>query len=243
MAKFGSSSIAVLLSQGVSLLPLKAKDISTEVESHQADTTGLGDAWPESTPTGMQKATLTVGEGYYDTDTAGLHDHLRTTQGTSRVVCYAFEGDTIGQPFVGHTGAFGAKYKVLAKVGDLTKAQVEYVITGQRDEGVILQSTATKTADWNTEGADSVDNGASSSNGGAAYLHVTAFSGFSGFVAKVRHSADDVTYADLATFANVTAAPAAERVTVAGTVNRHLAVDGNVTGTGSITCWLGFARG
>jgi hypothetical protein len=243
MAKFGSASINLLLAQGVNLLPLKAKDISTDVESHQADTTGLGDAWPEATPVGLQKATLAIGEAFYDTATAGLHDHLRTTQGTPRVVCYAFEGDLIGQPFVGHVGAFGATYKVLGKVGDLTKAHVGYIATGQRDEGVILQSLATKTADWHTEGADSVDHGASSANGGAGYLHVTAFSGFSSFTATVRHSADDVTYATLVAFSPVTSAPSAQRVTVAGTVNRHLALNGDVTGSGSLTVWAGFARG
>jgi hypothetical protein len=34
----------------------------------------------------------------------------------------------------------------------------------------------------------------------------------------------------------------AQRVAVAGTVNRHLAIDGNVTGSGSVTVWCGFAR-
>ncbi len=85
---------------------------------------------------------------------------------------------------------------------------------------------------------------ANSLNGGAGYQQITAFSGFSGFVGKVRHSTDDVTYADLATFANVTSAPAKERVVVAPgtTVHRYLAFDGNVTGAGSITAFGGFSR-
>jgi len=80
-------------------------------------------------------------------------------------------------------------------------------------------------------------------NGGAGYLEVSDFSGFSGFVGKIRSSPDDVTYADLITFANVTAAPAAQRVTVAGTVDRYLSFNGDVTGTGSITPFVGFSRG
>lgn len=79
-------------------------------------------------------------------------------------------------------------------------------------------------------------------NGGAGYQQVSAFSGFTGFIGKIRSSADDVTYADLITFTNVTAAPAAERKTVAGTVDRYLCFDGDVTGTGSITPFAGFAR-
>jgi hypothetical protein len=79
-------------------------------------------------------------------------------------------------------------------------------------------------------------------NGGAGYQQVSAFSGFTGFIGKIRSSADDVTYADLITFTNVTAAPAAERKTVTGTVDRYLCFDGDVTGAGSITPFAGFAR-
>ncbi len=71
---------------------------------------------------------------------------------------------------------------------------------------------------------------------------MTACSGFTNFVAKIRDSADDTTYADLITFADNVTAPFGERATVTGTVDRYLSVDGNVTGSGSITAWVGFAR-
>jgi hypothetical protein len=83
---------------------------------------------------------------------------------------------------------------------------------------------------------------ASTINGGAAYLAVSDYSGFTNVVVKVRSSADDTTYADLITFSTVTAAPFAERQTVAGTVDRYLCVTGTVTGSGSITPFVGFAR-
>lgn len=81
-----------------------------------------------------------------------------------------------------------------------------------------------------------------SSNGGVGYQSVTDLTGFTGFVGKIRDSADDTTYADLITFANVTAAPAAERATVSGVVDRYLSFDGNVTGSGSIKPFVGFKR-
>lgn len=83
---------------------------------------------------------------------------------------------------------------------------------------------------------------ASTVAGGAGYLQVTAASGFTNFVGKIRDSADDLTYSDLVTFADNVAAPFAERVEVAGTVDRYLAFDGNVTGSGSITAFAGFSR-
>jgi hypothetical protein len=78
--------------------------------------------------------------------------------------------------------------------------------------------------------------------GGAGYQHVIDFTGFTGFVGTIRDSADDITYADLLSFADVTSAPAKERKTVAGTVDRYLAYKGDVTGTGSITVFCGFSR-
>lgn len=79
-------------------------------------------------------------------------------------------------------------------------------------------------------------------NGGAGYQQVVDFSGFTGYVGKLRHSADESTYADLVTFTNVTTAHKAERVAAAGTVNRYLVHDGDATGTGSLSVLSGFCR-
>lgn len=86
---------------------------------------------------------------------------------------------------------------------------------------------------------------ANSVNGGAGYQLVPALAGFTGFVGKIRDSADDITYGDLLTFTNVTASPAAERLTnVADTVvDRYLCYTGTVTGAGSITAPAAFSRG
>lgn len=322
MALYGSSQVGFLLVSGRSLLPAKPQGLSESVEALQEDTSGLGDAWGEVTPTGMKRAELSQDGAFYNEGTNSAHETLKDAQTTSRVVCLGVEGNTIGKRFIGYAGAYAHKYDVLAKVGGLTKANVEYTISGNRDEGIILQSLTAKTADWNTEGADSFDyttdpaqrvipitsnsqanptvittpvphgltsgdivliagnsgsspaiNGervatvittttfsvpvntsagtggtggtivkANSTGGGIGFQQITDFSGFTGYVGKVRDSADDTTYADLVTFANVTSAPSAEAVTVSGTVDRYLACDGNVTGSGSLTVFIGFAR-
>lgn len=322
MAFYGSSNIGFFLVSGYSMLAAKLQGISESVEAMLEDTSGLGDTWAEFTPTGMKRAELSQDGAFYDAGANSAHAALSASQTTSRVICLSIEGNTIGKRFVGYSGAYGHKYEPLAKVGGLTKANVEYTVSGNRDEGIILQDLTAKTADWNTESADNTDytldpaqrvipitsntqanptvittpvphgltsgdivliagnsgssptiNGertvtvistttfsvpvntsagsggtggtivrANSTGGGIGFQQVTAFSGFTGFVGKVRDSADDSTYADLVTFANVTSAPAAEAVTVAGTVDRYLAVDGNVSGTGSLTVFIGFAR-
>lgn len=79
-------------------------------------------------------------------------------------------------------------------------------------------------------------------NGGVGYQEVTQCAGFTNFVGKIRDSADDSTYADLLSFADNVSDPYAERVTVAGTVDRYLSYDGNVTGTGTINVFAMFSR-
>jgi hypothetical protein len=241
MANYGSGSVGAILVGGYDLLA-ETTDVSpVTVESIMEETTCLGDTWFEQTPVGVRRGYFTQ-NGFYDDAAAKLNAITVDLQTTSRVVCLLHEGNTIGKRFVGMAGAYSQKYDRILERAKLHKANVQYSVSGQVEQGVILQEFEAKTADWNTEGADSFDGTASSADGGAGYQQVGAFTGFTGFVGKVRHSADDVTYADLITFTNVTAARQAERVTVSGTVNRYLAFDGNVTGSGSLDIFAGFVR-
>lgn len=115
-------------------------------------------------------------------------------------------------------------------------------INGERAVTVITDYTFSVPVNVTTGGTGGSFVRANSSGGGAGYQEVTALSGFTGFVGKIRDSADDTTYADLVEFANVTAAPDGQRVTVAGVVDRYLCFDGNVTGSGSIDVCAGFSR-
>jgi len=116
-------------------------------------------------------------------------------------------------------------------------------INGQRTVTVTGARTFTVPVNVTVAGTGGTFVRANSSGGAIGYQQIKAMAGLTGFVGKIRDSADDVTYADLLTFANVTAAPAAERATVAGVVDRYLSYDGNVTGTGSITPFAGLVRG
>lgn len=331
MAKYGSGSFGFFLINGYNLLPSKLQGASWKREAPTENASGLGDTAELPTPTGHTKYTLTQSGAFFDDVTNGAHSLLAAgATGTSRVVCFAVAGNTMGAPFVGCLGALTVSYEVIPQNGQLTKANAEYQVTGHAYAGQIVQPWDTKTADWNTKslgttvdystdpsqvvipissaskaatcvvttsvahglttgqvvlisgntlsgpsinaqatvtvtstttftiavntsGSSGAGTGGSlvrcsTVNGGFAFQQVSAFSGFTGFVGKVRHSADDTTYADLATFADVTSAPgssAAEAVTVAAgtTVHRYLSYDGNVTGSGSITVMAGFARG
>jgi hypothetical protein len=87
-------------------------------------------------------------------------------------------------------------------------------------------------------------------SGGVGYQQVVQGSGFTAFVGKVRHSADNSTYADLITFADTTTNyHAKERKATATTttrVLRYLAHKGTVTGSVGATpfkVFAAFARG
>lgn len=244
MAKYGGANVGFLLVGGYSLLGSDVTElVGPDKEAVLEETTGLGAAWPTHAGTGLQKGAFGH-SGFYD-DTVGSVNEalLNGSQQAAHVVCVGMNGNTIGAKFVGLAGTLIGKYRRVVTRGQLHKAIADGTVSGAVEDGVILQHLTAKTVDWNTEGAESVDNTVSTSAGGSGYQQVPAFTGFTGFVGKIRHSADDATYADLLTFANVTAITNAQRVTVAGTVNRHLAFDGNVTGSGSIQVMAGFCRG
>jgi len=85
-----------------------------------------------------------------------------------------------------------------------------------------------------------LDNGADSTNGGHANLHVLVSSGGS-WSLKVQHSTDNSSWSDLITFTSTGAAVGAEHKTVSGTVNRYTRVLLTRT-SGSLTPVISFAR-
>jgi len=239
MAKASSANFAVLIVDGFSLLSAKVQGFSHEIEVELEPSEGLGDSWREHTPTGMRKATIEQSGAFFETTAGSIHTAMAGLPATERLVSWAVAGNILGAGFMAVQGAFTSSFAVIASLGKLTKANVKYVVSGVLAEGVILQAHTVETVD----GANaSVDNGASSANGGTGVLSVSQLAGLTGCVFKIQHSPDDAAWADLISFTNVTTAPNAQRIDVTGTVDRYLRVDRNVAGTGSITALAGFSR-
>jgi len=320
--KVGSASFSVFLVDGSDLLPAKVKSVSHKITALNEATLGLGDSAEGKTPTGVSKIDLTQSGAFFDDATNGAHALLTPTSATavSRIVTFAYNGNTLGNPFVGISGAYGMSYEVIGQSAKLTKANVSYEVSGTLDRGVILQiqgaltttgngtsvdytldpsqrnipitsatkanpcvvtttvphglttgqkvliaantlagpsinsdlavtvvSTTTFSVAVNTTGSSGAGTGgsfvlSSSVNGGAGVQAISAYSGFTGVIGKIQHAPDDSTWADLLTFANVTTGPGAQRVTAAGTVDRYTRYVRTVSGAGSITPFVGFAR-
>jgi hypothetical protein len=116
-------------------------------------------------------------------------------------------------------------------------------INGEQTVTVISDTTFSVVVDATTHaGTGGQFVRTNSANGGVGYLMVTKMSGLTSATIKIRDSADDSTYADLITFTAVTSAPAKERKTVSGGIDRFCCVDGDVTGTGTITAIVALAR-
>lgn len=245
MTKYGSDQVACLLIGGYSLLGLTT-EIEESIEKLVEEDTPLGASWPTHSQVGLSKGTLAQ-KGFYDDAANASNDALVALSGSDRVLLYGLAGNVIGRKCRIIAGALQAKYNRLMSRGALHRANADYAIDGRVDEGVLLRALGSDTgASGNTQ-SSSVDNAASSANGGIGVLEVSALTlgGGTSVTFKVRHSVDNSTWADLIIFANVTAAPAAEAKTVAGTVNRYLAssyaFNGSPTGQ-SVTNAIAFAR-
>jgi hypothetical protein len=242
MARYGSADVGFLVANGLNILGTVTQ-IEDVREAIIEETTALGVPWESHAAVGVKRFDLSQ-QGFYD-DAANSSNAALVNPGASVVLAFAPAGNVAGRPFVGSPMVQVDYVRNLSR-GALHKANASYKSTGNHDEGVILHALGAETANGNTEGALSQDAGVLSSLGGAGYLEMTALTlgGFTNLAVKVRHSADDITYADLVTFTPRTAI-GGERIAVAGTVNRHLASSWAYTGAGAgntATFMVGFAR-
>lgn len=245
MGTHGSNDVGYVLIDGYDVRGYLTTITDTR-EAMIEETTVLGDANEQNAATGIRSFEMEQ-EGFFDDAAGAIHDALVDHTGVPGVVMLAYAGNVIGARFVGAAGPLQGKYSRIAKVGELHKAKAEYSANGASDEGILLHTLGAETSDGDTTAA-SHDDGASSADGAAVYLSVTALTldGASGVTISVQDSADDTVYTELAAFTTVAIAPAAERKAVAGTVNRYLAVAWDFTGSpgagASVTFTVGVAR-
>lgn len=212
--------------------------VSVSGEADTAETSTLGTT-AKTYIAGLRDATITA-DGFFSSEVGGSDERLAAQLGTSVVFTVVLSADAVGAHGYGMT-AIETSYEAGAEIGGATAVSMEGQSTVGQEAIRVLNALSAVTA---TGTGTSVDNLASTTSGFAAYLHVTAASGTTpNMVAKVQHSADNSTWADLATFTAVTAANAYQRVAGTGTVNRYLRAQYTITGTTpSFTFHLSAAR-
>lgn len=134
-------------------------------------------------------------------------------------------------------------YGVSSPVGDVVATSLDLQSTGGFFSGVIAINQAfTATG---VQGS-AIDNGASTTSGGGAFIIVTSVSGTSPTAdVKIQHSADNSTYADLITFTQATSATSEIKTIANGTtINRYIRVHNTIGGssTPTVNAIVGFGR-
>lgn len=215
-------------------------DVSVSRNLDTAETSAFGDD-AKTYVTGMQDGTLSL-SGMFDGAEGAVDDTLRATIGSASndVITIAPEGLTVGA--VAFSSAVKqTSYEVSSPIGDVVAVSLDVQADGGVDRALLLAADATVTATG--EGA-SQDGAASSSDGAAAYLNVTANTRDGASTFKVQGSADNLTWADLLTFTSVSASTTTgEKKMITGSVPRYLRASHTPGGSsGSITYTITFAR-
>jgi len=138
----------------------------------------------------------------------------------------ALDGGAVG----GAADSFEAFLQAMdqpAPVGDIVVSTLNLQAQGGVDEGVMLEDGVTSRVAPGD--GTSVDNSASSPDGGVGYLHVLEFTG-TDIDITVQDSPNDSTWADVVNFTQVTGV-GSERVEAAGTVDQYLQAEWSGTFT------------
>lgn len=209
-------------------------DVARTADVAESTTFGLGS---KSYITGNKDGTFSV-TGFFDATADGVLQPL--LGGADMVFVLGVDGvdATDGCSFAkGNINNYG----VSSAVGDIVATSLDIQADSGVYNGTVLEN-ATVTA---TGSGTARDNAVATGNGGGAFLIVQTASGTTPTIdAKITHSADNSTYADLVTFTQATSTTAEVKTVSAGTtVNRYLKVQYTVGGTTpSFAVIVGFGR-
>lgn len=150
---------------------------------------------------------------FWDTATDAAHDALKGASGAERIVTY-FRGTTVGNAAAGLVAKQVDYNQSRGQDGSLVATVQALAGSGSGLEWGV-QLTGGKDTHASATNGTSVDNGAATTTGAAAYLQV--FSLGSGTVSiDIEDSADDVTYASILSFTDATTRTAERIATAVG---------------------------
>lgn len=190
---------------------------------------------------GLKNLTFT-GEGLYDAGEDAIDTILSEVMDADEaILTYLPAGDALGNRGIGLEGDESG-YDIASPVDGLTTINVNVQSSIGADPVQVLHPLSAVSATANGTGVDQL---AASSNGGSAFLQVTAMDRTTGdetMVVKVQDSDDNAVFVDLITFTSPTE-PGAQFGTVTGTVERYVRAQHTLAGnTPSGTYSLTFSR-
>lgn len=241
MPNFRHGKVTTVLSDDVDLSTfLNSASASYAVDVPETTTFGSSD---RSYIVGHNEGTVSF-EGLFDGTASAVDEIFAASLGSAsdKVITVSTDSTAIGGRTI-LASAQSTSYEISSPLTDVVSVSAEATANGGLDSGVWLVCQTAVSATTNTT---SVDNAASTTNGGVAHLHVTANARTATTIIAVQHSSDNSTFADLAVFGTVAIAGLdSERLEVASgtTVNRYLRTRTTIaTGTGAITRSTAFSR-
>ncbi len=225
-------------------------DVSIAQENEVAETTAFGDT-NKSYLLGLRSGTLSM-SGMWSADTDGSDEELQALLGnaTTPLLTVREGAAAIGGSAV-IAQANETSYAITSPVADINTIVADFECTPNQVSnltfalaGGVQLTAGASIAHGSLGNLSSVDNSASSANGGAATLHIPANTVNGNTTIKVQHSANNSTWADLISFTVVGASTKTSEIkAVSGTVNRYLRATASTAGSsGSITFMIAFAR-
>lgn len=225
-------------------------DSSVSLENEVSETTAFGDA-NKTFITGLRAGTLSL-SGLWAADTDGSDEELQALLGnaTTPIITIREGSASIGSRAI-IAQANETSYAITSPVADVHTISAEFECTPNQVSnltfalaGGVQLTAGASIAHGSLGNLSSVDNGASSANGGAGTLHVPTNTVNGNTTIKIQHSANNSTWADLISFTVVgSTAKTSEIKAVSGTVNRYLRATASTAGSsGSITFMVAFAR-
>ena len=240
MPAFSHSQVVDLFWNGFDVTRAFRK-VDAERTQKTEDVTCFGDA-ARRIQVGLKDGKLSA-EGIFDNAAVGTPDsdtQLRLAlDAVEPPICFCPEGAAINNPVELIAGA-ETGYSIESPVDGITAVKAEAMASHGLERCLSLHDMVSENA--GTVNSASVDNGASSALGCVGVIQVTSVTAGSAAI-KIQHSTDNSVWVDLITFTSVAAAgaPAAQRIVVAGTVNRYLRAQAVVT-TGPATYHVAAGR-
>lgn len=210
-------------------LTVKMRDIKASLTYDELAEDGYSE--DHSTLKGQANSVINL-DGYFGRETVSTHQALKDLSDSGIIVSAGFgENAAVAQGDIAISlKSQQINYEIVPALSDVIAVAAQMNAKGIPLEfGIILADQEGVSANGNT---NSVDDGASSSNGAVGYLHLTGVSAGDTITVKIQDSADDAAWADLITFTLDGSAIGAERVAVSGNVDRYVRALWTVTGTG-----------
>lgn len=209
------------------------REVTSSAEVEVAETTAFdaGTKPHKSYITGFSDGTLSL-SGMFDGTADAIDEEINARLGQEDTVLFSVapKGFAVGNRAFLAQGRM-TSYEVTSPVSDIVGVTMEaQADLGLRGAYALHNITTAETATGN---ATSVDETASSTNGGAAHLHVITATGTTpSLTVKLQHSTDNSVWADLLTFTAATAVTKERLAVSAGTtINRYVRAQWTISGT------------